>query len=82
MGWILFLEEDGRGKPTPHAWPDAQTRITIQGDGFRLSSGSAVSGQAVIDTDEIEHTNDFQQVIMWLRPEDEEEEPVEDGDEP
>jgi len=72
VGWILFLEEDGRGKPTPHAWPAAQTRITIQGDGFRLSSGGGGgSAQAVIDTDDIEHTNDFQQVVMWLRPDDE-----------
>ena len=71
MGWILFLEEDENGTPTPHAWPDAQTRITIHGDGFRLSSGSMESGPAVIDTADIEHTNDFQQVQMWLRPEDE-----------
>ena len=82
MGWILFLEEDGRGKPTPHAWPDATTRITVQGDGYRLSSGGAGANVAIIDTDEVEHTLDFQQVMMWLNPEDEEEGPADGGEEP
>lgn len=83
MGWILFLEEEEeRGKPIPHAWPDAQTRITVQGDGFKLFSGSAATGPAVIETDEIEHTNDFQQVVMWLHPEDEEEGSAEEDEQP
>lgn len=72
MGWILFMEEDGSGRNIPHAWPDAQTRITTKNDGFRLSGGGgAGSAQIFVDTDEIDHTNDFQQVIMWLHPDDE-----------
>jgi len=83
MGWILFLEENGRGKATPHAWPDATTRISVQGGGYRLSSGGGTGSNAtVIDTDEVEHTLDFQQVMMWLNPEDEEAEPADGGEGP
>ena len=74
MGWILFLEEEEeRSKPIPHAWPDASTRIAAQSDGYRLSSGGGTgSSVVIIETEEIEHTNDFQQVQMWLHPEDQE----------
>lgn len=84
MGWILFFEEEEeRSKPIPHAWPDASTRITAQNDGFKLSSGGGVgSSVVVIETEEIEHTNDFQQVMMWLHPEDEDEGSVDEGEEP
>jgi hypothetical protein len=86
MGWILFLMGDENDRPTPCAWPDATTRITVQGDGYRLASGGGGGASvAVIDTEEIEHTNDFQQVQMWLHPEDEEEGedgPAEEGEEP
>jgi hypothetical protein len=83
MGWILFLMGDENDRPTPCVWPDATTRITVQGDGYRLSSGGGGGASvAVIDTDEIEHTNDFQQAMMWLSPEDEEAEPADGGEEP
>jgi hypothetical protein len=74
MGWILFLEETKSGTPTPHAWPDSTTRLTVNPTGFRLNCGDAT-----MLVEEVEHTLDFQQVMMWLNPEDEGAEPA-DGD--
>lgn len=67
MGWILFLEEK-KNDSIPHAWPDASTCITgNMAAGYKLSCGDTS-----IMAEEVEHTNDFQQVMMWLHPEEEE----------
>lgn len=75
MGWILFVEEKNNGLPVPHAWPAESTTITSNMDGYKLSCGK----DSVV-TDDVDFTNDFPQVLMFLHPDDEGQEGPSDGD--
>lgn len=67
MGWILFIDEKGKHC----AWPDAITRMSPieEGDGIVLEAGT----KSTTPMETPQHTNDFEQAIMWV------EEDVEEG---
>lgn len=74
MGWILFIDEDGKHC----AWPDAVTRLSpdVTGEGIKLQCGNA----GAMPAESPQHTNDFEQALMWVEEDIGGEEGVEDDE--
>lgn len=73
MGWILFV--NGYGKPC--AWPDGSTKVEMdrKNEAVLLSCGK----KQFLLAARPQHTNDWEQVLMWVEEPDDDVDVVEPG---